>query len=45
MFDFQELIFDALEQNQNIWIKKARGIGLTTFMLRYWPGKSSHQLS
>jgi hypothetical protein len=46
MFDFQELIFDALEQNQNIWIKKARGIGLTTFMLRYlaWKILSSTEL-
>lgn len=46
IFDFQELIFDALEQNQNVWIKKARGIGLTTFMLRYlaWKILSSTEL-
>ena len=46
LFDFQEFIFDALEQNQNIWIKKARGIGLTTFMLRYlaWKILSSTEL-
>jgi hypothetical protein len=35
LFDFQAFIFNALEQNQNVWIKKARGIGLTTFILRY----------
>ncbi len=35
VFKFQSLIFGILEQNQNVWIKKARGIGLTTFVLRY----------
>ena len=35
IFDFQKLIYDALEQNQNIWIIKARGIGITTFLIRY----------
>ena len=35
IFDFQKLIFDSLQNNQNIWIKKARGIGVTTFMIRY----------
>jgi hypothetical protein len=35
MFRFQKIIFDTLEQNQNVWIKKARGLGLTTFILRY----------
>lgn len=35
IFDFQKQIFDALEENQNIWIKKARGIGVTTFLIRY----------
>jgi hypothetical protein len=33
IFEFQKLIFDAIEQNQNIWIKKARGIGVTTFLI------------
>jgi hypothetical protein len=31
IFDFQKEIFDSLENSQNIWIKKARGIGVTTF--------------
>jgi hypothetical protein len=35
LFEFQKLIFDTIEQNQNIWIKKARGIGVTTFLIRY----------
>ena len=35
LFDFQAIIFDTIERNQNVWIKKARGIGLTTFILRY----------
>jgi hypothetical protein len=35
LFRFQKIIFDILEQNQNVWIKKARGLGLTTFILRY----------
>jgi len=35
LFRFQKIIFDILEQNQNVWVKKARGLGLTTFILRY----------
>jgi len=35
IFNYQKLIYDALENNQSIWILKARGIGLSTFML-YW---------
>ena len=35
IFDFQKQIFDYLEEYQNIWIKKARGIGVTTFLVRY----------
>jgi hypothetical protein len=35
LFDFQAIIFDTVERNQNVWIKKARGIGLTTFILGY----------
>lgn len=46
IFDFQTIIFDTLERNQNIWIKKTKGIGLTTFMLRYlaWKILSSTEL-
>ena len=35
LFRFQKIIFDILEQNQKVWIKKARGLGLSTFILRY----------
>jgi hypothetical protein len=35
LFRFQKIIFDILEQSQNVWIKKARGLGLTTLILRY----------
>ena len=35
IFPFQKLIFDSIENNQNIWILKSRGIGITTFMIRY----------
>lgn len=46
IFDFQTIIFDTLERNQNIWIEKTNGIGLTTFMLRYlaWKILSSAEL-
>jgi hypothetical protein len=46
LFDFQAFIFDIIEQNQYIWIKKSRGIGRTTFMLRYlaWKILSSIEL-
>ncbi len=35
IFDYQKLVFDAIEQNMNVWILKARGIGLTTFIIYY----------
>ena len=46
IFDYQKLIFDAIENNQNIWILKSRGIGVTTFMIRYfaWKISSSSEL-
>ena len=46
LFDYEKLIFDAIENNQNIWILKSRGIGVTTFMIRYfaWKILSSSEL-
>ena len=46
IFDYDELIFNTIEQNQNIWIKKARGIGVTTFLIRYlvWKVLYSNEL-
>ena len=35
IFDFQKQIYEYLEGYQNIWIKKARGIRVTTFLIRY----------
>jgi hypothetical protein len=45
-FDYEELIFNTIEANQNIWIKKARGLGVTTFLIRYlaWKILTSSQL-
>ena len=45
-FDYEKLIFDAIENNQNIFILKSRGIGVTTFMIRYfaWKILSSSEL-
>ncbi len=35
IFPFQKLIYDAIQNNQNIFILKSRGIGITTFLIRY----------
>jgi hypothetical protein len=34
-FDYEKLLFDNLQQHKHIWIKKATGLGITEFMLRY----------
>jgi hypothetical protein len=34
-FDYEELLFNVLQQRKHIWIKKATGLGITEFMLRY----------
>jgi hypothetical protein len=46
IFDYQKLIYDSIEDNMNVWILKARGIGLTTFIIYYltWKILSSSQL-
>jgi hypothetical protein len=46
IFDYEKLLFDAIENNQNIWVLKSRGIGFTTFMIRYlaWKILSSNEL-
>ncbi len=46
-FDYEQLIFNTIEQNQNIWIKKSRGLGVTTFLIRYlaWKILSSSELN
>lgn len=35
LFDYERLLFDTLQSNKHIWIKKATGLGVTEFMLRY----------
>jgi hypothetical protein len=35
LFDYEQLIYDTLQSNRHIWIKKATGLGVTEFMLRY----------
>ena len=35
MFDYEKLIYEILQQNKHIWIKKATGLGVTEFFLRY----------
>ena len=35
LFDYEQIIFDILQQNKHIWIKKATGLGITEFFLRY----------
>jgi hypothetical protein len=34
LFDYEKFVIDAIENNQHIWIKKARGIGITELILR-----------
>jgi hypothetical protein len=35
IFDYELDVIDKIENNRNIWIKKASGIGATTLLLRY----------
>jgi len=35
LFDYEKIIYDALKVSKHIWIKKATGLGITEFMLRY----------
>jgi hypothetical protein len=35
LFDYEQMLFDTLQSNKHIWIKKATGLGVTEFMLRY----------
>ena len=35
LFDYEKEIYDALQQTKYIWIKKATGLGITEFMIRY----------
>ena len=35
LFDYEQMPYNALQSNKHIWIKKATGLGITEFMLRY----------
>jgi hypothetical protein len=35
LYDYQEIIFDFFQNHKHLWIKKATGLGITEFMLRY----------
>ena len=35
LYDYQKIIFDSLQSYKLLWIKKATGLGITEFMLRY----------
>jgi hypothetical protein len=39
--DYEQEIQQAIENNQHVWIKKARGIGATEFLIRYLSWKAS----
>ena len=40
IYDYEIEMQDAIEQNQHVWIKKARGIGPTEFLTRYLSWKA-----
>ena len=35
LHDYEQLLYDTLQENKHVWIKKATGLGVTEFMLRY----------
>ena len=35
LFDYEQMLFNTLQQHKHVWIKKATGLGVTEFMLRY----------
>ena len=35
LFDYEKLVFDTLQNHKHVWIKKATGLGVTEFILRY----------
>ena len=35
LFDYEQLVFNTLQCYKHLWIKKATGLGITEFMLRY----------
>jgi late competence protein required for DNA uptake (superfamily II DNA/RNA helicase) len=35
LFDYEQLLFNELQSQKHLWIKKATGLGVTEFMLRF----------
>jgi hypothetical protein len=35
LFDYEKMLYDTLQKHKHVWIKKATGLGITEFMLRY----------
>ena len=35
LFDYEQLLYNELQQHRHLWIKKATGLGVTEFILRY----------
>ena len=35
LFDYEQLLYNTLQKHKHLWIKKATGLGITEFMLRY----------
>jgi hypothetical protein len=35
LFDYEQMLYDTLESNKHVWVKKATGLGITEFILRY----------
>jgi hypothetical protein len=35
LFDYEQLLFNTLQDNKHVWIKKATGLGITELILRY----------
>jgi hypothetical protein len=35
LFPYEEILFNALQDYKHVWVKKATGIGITEFILRY----------
>ena len=35
LFDYEQLLYDSLQKHKHIWIKKATGLGITEFILRF----------
>ena len=39
LFDYEQMLFNTLLNHKHVWIKKATGLGITEYMLRYiWHG-------